>query len=191
MALQDAILRRESSRDFGDTSLSAAELATLLTLGNGAREIVGDRGEPSVKRNAPSAGNLGSCILYPVVMNVDGISPGIYRHEHQSRSLARLREGHFGTWLSHCVLLQRELGSAAVALVLVADFQRLKERYGARGYRLGLLDAGHVSENLYLIATSLRLHVCAVSGFIDDEIDRALYLDGVDHASVLVVVIGR
>ena len=63
-------------------------------------------------------------------------------------------------------------------------------KYSLRGYRFGLLDVGHVSQNLYLVASALGLQVCATAGFIDDVLDSALGLDGLDVASMLMVLVG-
>ena len=54
-----------------------------------------------------------------------------------------------------------------------------------------MLDVGHVSQNLYLVATAMGLQVCATAGFIDDAVDAALGLDDLDAASMLVVLVGR
>jgi len=54
-----------------------------------------------------------------------------------------------------------------------------------------LLDAGHVSQNFNLIATALELIVCTTAGFIDDELDSALHLDGLENASMLTVFVGN
>jgi nitroreductase len=68
---------------------------------------------------------------------------------------------------------------------------RLQTKYGIRGYRFALLDVGHVSQNIYLVGTALGVQVCASAGFIDDTVDQALGLDGLDTASMLVVLVGR
>ena len=49
---------------------------------------------------------------------------------------------------------------------------------------------GHVSQNLYLIATALGLKACASAGFIDHELDDALHLDGQNMSSLLTMIIG-
>jgi hypothetical protein len=37
----------------------------------------------------------------------------------------------------------------------------------------------------------MGLQECATAGFIDDAVDSALGLDGLDAASILVVLVGR
>ena len=98
--------------------------------------------------------------------------------------------GDFRQWLAKDVLFQEEFSRAAAAIVLVGCFSRLREKYGIRGYRSVLIDAGHCSENIYLAATALMLNICATTGFVDDELDEALKLDGVDNASLVVLLAG-
>jgi SagB-type dehydrogenase family enzyme len=88
---------------------------------------------------------------------------------------------------------RRDLSSyaaAAAALVLTSAVGRLQSKYGPRGYRLGLLDVGHVAQNCYLAATALGLRACATAGFIDAELDGALGVDGVEVSTMLVILLG-
>ena len=190
MPLGQAILARSSSRGFGPQPLSAEQLATLLFLGNGVRQVSTAGESVHLQRNVPSAGNLGSVEVFPIVMNVADIPPGIYHYDSARQELSCLKTGQFRTWFQKLVTLQLECASAAVALILTCALGRLGSKYGLRGYRLGLMDVGHVSQNLYLAATSLGLPVCASAGFVDDELDAALGVDGLERASMLAVLIG-
>lgn len=190
MPLADAIRSRTSARAFGAASLEAHELGALLDLGSGVREVVRAANGTFYRRSAPCAGGLGSIEVYPIVRRVAGIPAGLYHFDSVRHELTELCPGDPTTWLRERVLQQPDLADAAVAFVLTCDLGRLAKKYYLQGYRLGLLDAGHVSENLQLTATAMGLGTCAVGGFIDDEVDGALGLDGVDRASVLLVVVG-
>jgi SagB-type dehydrogenase family enzyme len=181
---EEVIARRRSVRSFADRPLKASALGALCRLGNG---IVGSE---SWRRSAPSSGGLASVDLFPIVLEGCGFPAGIYRYCPAEHGLEVVRAGDFRAWLRERVLLQPELATVPLALSLVCDFRRLSERYGARGYRLGLMDAGHVSENLQLAAAALGLGSCAVGGYVDQEIDQALGLDGIGRASVLLVLMG-
>lgn len=188
-SLEQAIVSRRSGRIFAPRPLSPERLAKLLFLANGIREDDGPGGAAR-HRNAPSGGGLGSVEIHCVALDVAGVDPGIYHFDSVRHDLALVRAGQFRGWLRECVLFQREVSDASVALVLTCAMGRLSTKYGLRGYRLGLLDAGHVSQNLYLVATALGLEVCALSGFVDDELNRALGLDGLERCAVLVLVVG-
>jgi SagB-type dehydrogenase family enzyme len=190
MPLEDAITRRTSGHDFGSSPLTGEQLATLLDLGNSVRRIDRRDGHVHYQRNAPNSGNLGSVEVYPIVLNVEGIEPGIYHYDSVAHDLARLRKGDFATWLRERVFFQVEFSRASVALVLAVSLGRLTSKYGLRAYRLALLDTGHVSQNLYLVSSAMGLQVCATAGFIDDELDAAIGVDGLESASMLVLLVG-
>jgi SagB-type dehydrogenase family enzyme len=190
ISIEDAITCRSSGRRFASTSLAAEQLATLLYLANTVRQVYGEGIEVYYQRNVPNSGNLGAVEIFPVIMNVAGIEAGIYHYDSLHHHLARLHQGHFHIWLRERVFYQMEFAEASVALILTTAFGRLQAKYGLRGYRLGLLDTGHVSENIYLVGTGLGLQVCATAGFVDDELDKALGLDGLETATSLVILVG-
>jgi SagB-type dehydrogenase family enzyme len=191
MPLAQAIVRRSSGRDFGPRALTAEQLATLLYLGNGVQPAAEDgAGFKPRGRNAANAGGLGSVEIFPIVLNVADVTPGVYHFDSVRHDLARLHSGAFGTWLRERVLHQVEFAGAAVALVLTSAFGRLRAKYGERCLRFGFLDAGHVSENIYLVGTGLGLPVCATAGFVDAELDETLGLDGLEVAPVLILLAG-
>jgi SagB-type dehydrogenase family enzyme len=187
--LAEAIVRRKSGRRFGPDPLPAGSLARLLYLANAVRHP--ERGPDAVAdRNAPSGGGLGSVEIFCFALGVEGVEPGLYHFDTVRHDLALRRRGHFGTWLATLAFSQVEWSEAGAVLVLTCAMGRLAEKYGLRGYRLGLLDAGHVSQNLQLVATALGLEACAISGFVDEELNRGLELDGLDRCAVLGVAIG-
>ncbi|MFC6706685.1 SagB/ThcOx family dehydrogenase [Flexivirga alba] len=192
MPLSEAIKSRSSERAFGERGLSQSCLRSLLFHASGVRTTTSlADGTPVFRRNVANSGNLGSCEVFIVVHEVQSLTSGIYHYDSLAGSLGLLKEGHFRTWLREYVLYQTELADAPLTVVLAGAAGRLKQKYGDRGYRLALIDAGHVSQNLYLVATALGLAITATAGFIDDELDRALGLDGLDYASLLVMAVGH
>jgi SagB-type dehydrogenase family enzyme len=185
------IKARGSGRAFGSDPLPASTLGTILRHSNAVLSSAQTSDGAFYRRAAANSGDLGSVEIFPIVLNVAGVDPGIYHFDSVRHDLAEIKTGHFGDWLREFVLFQTELSTAAVALVLTAAAGRLQAKYGIRGYRFALLDVGHVSENIYLVGTALGVQVCASAGFIDDVVDDALGLDGLDTASMLFVLVGR
>jgi SagB-type dehydrogenase family enzyme len=164
--------------------MSKHHLSQLLYLSNGLQAGQG--------RTVANAGNLGSVTLYPLILAPGGEIPaGIYAYEPAHHQLIPFQLGNFQTWFATQVALQPEIGEAPLAIALVSHVERLRQKYGHRSYRLALLDAGHVSAHLYLVATALGLNICACAGFVDDEINLGLGLDGLDQACMLISVIGQ
>ncbi len=189
MTLLEALARRKSSREFSKVALDLQKLGQLLGLSNGLRNKVGNANDGG--RNAPSAGSLCSCEMYVLALNVADLEKGIYHYDVGAHGLKKIKLGDFKEWSKRMLLLQSELCDSAALIFLASNQGRLRSKYGPRAYRLGLLDAGHVSENLYLVSAALNLSVTATGGFIDDEINHSLGLDGVDDCVVLVLAVGE
>ncbi len=189
MTLVDVLAKRRSSREFSTQPLNSGKFGKLLALSNGLRIKAGNGTD--MNRNAPSAGNLGSCEMYVLSVNMQGVDKGLYHYDVPSHQLKLIKTGDFKEWISRMLLLQAELSEAGALIFLASNQARLRSKYGPRAYRLGLLDAGHVSENIYLVSAALNLAVTATGGFIDDELNHALNLDGVDDCVVLVLAVGE
>ncbi len=66
--------------------------------------------------------------------------------------------------------------STNIVIVIAGVFYRTMWKYGQRGYRYVWLDAGHLAENIYLIATALGLGAVSIGGFFDSELHTLLRL---------------
>jgi SagB-type dehydrogenase family enzyme len=64
-------------------------------------------------------------------------------------------------------------------------------RYGDRGYRFALLEAGAVVQNLNLAAAALGLHCTNAGEFFDSEVDDVLDFDGLSISTLYAVGIGK
>lgn len=190
MGVATAIISRESSRQFASEPLSLTDLATLLYFSSGVRETWGLGDRRTYRRNVANSGGLGSTETYVLANSLAGVSPGIFHYDSLSHSLTALFSGRIRNWLSSEALLQSDLVSAPVLVVLTGAVGRLSEKYGLRGYRLALLDAGHVSAHLLLVATALGLSACPTAAFVDDELDAALRIDGLETATLLLIAVG-
>jgi SagB-type dehydrogenase family enzyme len=190
MSLGESITIRISDHTYGDRPITLTTLATLLHHINGVRRVDRFDGWQTYQRNVPNSGNLGSVEVFPIVLNVAALKPGVYHFDSVAHQLVELRLGDYTQWLRDEALYQVEFSGAAVVLVFTCAFGRLCAKYGPRSYRLGYLDVGHASAQGYLAATALGLHACASAGFIDEAVDALLGIDGLDTASVLVQAVG-
>ena len=185
LTLEETIEQRRSRRNYAAGPLSLAELSQLLHAASGITD-------PSREfRAAPSAGALYPIETYAVVQQVTGLESGLYHYAVAGHALERLRLGDLRAELVVAGLGQELLGQAQVCLVLSAIFQRTRWRYRERAYRYVLLEAGHIGQNLYLVATSLGLGACAVGAFLDDNLNVLLGLDGEAEAALYLIPVGK
>lgn len=190
-SFDEVIAARRTIRSFGSGDMDLVTLSTLLhqTYGvTGAEQTVG--GGVIRLRAAPSAGALYPVEIYLAVRRVAGLAEGIYHYEPITHSLALLRAGDPTPELLDACCLQPHVTSAAVTVLFSGVFERTMRKYGARGYRYVLLDAGHVAQNLCLSATSLQLAVTTTCGFFDDRANDLLGLGGLDEAVLYVAFVG-
>ncbi len=189
MALGDAIERRRSLRTYADTSLSLDELSFLLWCSQGVKP---ESTESYTFRTVPSAGARHAFETVLLVRRVDGVPPGLYQYAAASHELVAWESGEDITdRLVNACLGQSMVGSNAVTFIWIADRYRMAWRYGERGVRYLLLDAGHVCQNLYLAAESIGAGACAIGAYDDDEIHRVLELDGRDRFVIYLASVGK
>jgi SagB-type dehydrogenase family enzyme len=64
-------------------------------------------------------------------------------------------------------------------------------KYAELGYRLMVLEAGHLAQNILLVAQAQGLGTLPVCGFYDDRMHDFLEIDGVDEVCLYLLVIGH
>jgi SagB-type dehydrogenase family enzyme len=188
----EVVESRRTVRGFADEPVEPAELSKVLhqTYGlTGEMPFAG--GGVHRLRSAPSAGALYPGELYLGVRRVAGVPPGLYHYEVRDHALALLEEGDQTERLHEACCFQDYARTAAVVVLIAGALQRTKRRYGERGYRYVLLDAGHLTQNLLLSSTALGLAAMTTCGFFDDTAARLLCLDGVEEAVLYVAFLGR
>ena len=79
---------------------------------------------------------------------------------------------------------------APAVVVLTGRWATPLRKYGERGYRVLLLDAGHLMENLLLTATALRLGTCPIAGFRDDRIAEILAVTQAEEPVLYSLLLG-
>ncbi len=187
--LWEAIVRRESVRDYSSEPLALAELSYLLFATQGVRAVVG--GEYTL-RTVPSAGARHAFETYLLVNRVEGLRNGLYRYLALDHRLLEVDlDPAVGGRIRAACYNQPFMQTAAVVFVWTAVPYRMTWRYGERGYRYLFLDAGHVCQNLYLAAEPIQCGACAIGAFDDDELDRAIGADRSDQFPIYVATIGK
>lgn len=186
--VRDAIDRRRSVRRFSPAPLSLGELSYLLWSTQGVERLL----PGATLRTVPSAGARHCFETFVLANRVEGLEPGIFRYlalEH--RLLPRDLSPDIGEAVVHGCLDQAFVGESAAVFLWTAVAHRMTWRYGRRGYRYILLDAGHVCQNLYLSAETVGCGACAVAAFDDNELNRVLGLDGEEQFAVYLAAAGK
>lgn len=187
--LREAVEQRRSLRRYSREALSLEELSFLLWCTQGVKKVVPGS---ATFRTVPSAGARHSLETYLLVNNVKGLSEGLYRFSALKHALIELsHEAGLADQLTAACLGQPFVKTSAVSFIWAALVERMKWRYGERGYRYLLLDAGHVCQNLYLCAEAIGCGVCAIAAFSDEAVDRFLGFDGEDQFGIYLATVGK
>lgn len=187
MPLEEAIRKRRSVRNYSKKPVTIKELSQLLFSAQG---ITGSYyGRPL--RTSPSAGALYPIEIYVVAGNVEGLSPGIYHYNVREHSLESLKKGDFRKMLRKAALDQEMVEDAPLTFILTAIWERITYKYGDRGYRYAYMEAGHISQNIYLQAVSLGLGSVSIGAFFDDDVNKLLEIDGKRESALYLHSVGR
>jgi len=125
------------------------------------------------------------------VRAIEGLDPGIHAYDpfdhslvytHGPLALARASSALFG---APAAALE-----APALILLRASFWKTRFKYGERGYRYVLLEAGHVAHGLVLAAGACGLGSCTIGSFDDDTLNGVCAADGVSEAVVYAVALG-
>lgn len=184
-ALATLLHERRSSTAAEPGSLTLDELAVVLEASYAA--CVAAPGV--VRRPVPSGGALYPLELYVVGLRVAGIEATALHYNpfrHRLEALGAVDSDDVREALVDPTLVDR----AAAILVVTAVFWRSRFKYGLRGYRFALLEAGHVLQNAVLAATALGLSALPLGGFYDRRLDALVDADGLDEACVYALLLG-
>lgn len=194
MPIADALRRRVSIRSFSEEPMSVQSLADILIPAAACNRKATSKAFPHVElrfRSYPSAGAEYPLEIYPVLMRVADAPVSVTHFDPRECTLSVLTSP-LSREAVQKALMQAEsvLDNAAVLLVITAVFARTTEKYGDRGYRLILLEAGHLAQNLCLCATAAGHGSLAWGGFYDDELNRLIGVDGVTESVLHALFVG-
>lgn len=134
-----------------------------------------------LKKNVPSGGGLHPIDAYLIIQHVEGVEAGLYQYRSDTHALASIDAGSPLTrdFVMECVGQQHWFADAHVLIALVPRFDRTfwKYRQHAKGYRVVAMEAGHLSQTLYLAATDLGLGAFITGAINEKHLERAFALD--------------
>lgn len=188
-SINTILISRRSVRNFQESHyLTLLDLSSLLFYSAGI--IQTDQDNSYRRRMYPSAGARFPIEIYAVIFRADGFENGTYHYNVKNHTIEKIAPTE--ELFKFRDALAYEWSKDATALVIfTATFDRMVNKYGERGYRYVLLEAGHISQNFYLVATALEMGMVALGGIADKVVDTLLELDGLSESVVYGVAIGK
>ncbi len=172
------MLRRRSARAFSDRALDERRLGGVLAAfgssGEGGRRMYG------------SAGATYPLEVFCLLTNCRGPAAGqVAYYNADNHSLAAL--GELPPYAGYADAINLDTGGTVpqLVVVLVAFAERATAKYGERGGRFALIEAGQAVQSLALRLVAEGMVGCALGGLVDDRVKRLLRLEGTDAQIVL------
>ena len=190
--LGDVLLRRRTLRSFSRQRLSL-ELFGRITRWIWGYTHLNESGEigPYLLKTSPSGGARHSIEVYPIVIRVEGLKPGVYHYAVRENALVAVGGDLIEDELRSIFGGQPWLAQAAVIYVMVARIARSdwKYRHG-HAYRVLLLDAGQLGQTFHHVCTAVDLAPFTLAGFKDTRLEEALGIDGVGEIPLYAAACG-
>ena len=173
--LTEALITRRSVRDFLYEKISVQQLSDLLWAACGVNHVEGTDEKRKYYFTNPTASNHREVTIYAFS------DKGVFLYEPIRNELLQLSKHDRRKKLSNLSFVKK----AAISLCIVSDIDKMvRHKDTFRQYLYSSMDAGYVSQNIYLHCAANGLATCAC-GLIDREkISKIL---GLTHAKVMLV----
>ena len=179
--LADTLLQRVSSPGIEPVAHSLQTWGTLLGMSLRIRSN-------SFKRPYPSGGGLYPIETYLISESIANVRSSVFHYDPAAHALDILWSMPPNIFIRD--LFRNEPETAPSTLVVFTSvWDRSAGKYGDFSYILSLLEAGHMSQNMQLVATSLRLAMCPLGAFNDETVTRLLDIDTQHEQAVHVLAL--
>lgn len=168
VSIEQVLNERRTRRSFSNQIVTKAELGQMLWAGQGITE------QKTGKRTAPSAYEVYPFTLFVVVRNVEKLSAGVYEYLPKEHALGLVQNDVTAFDKSG---VQPGAQQAPVVFIIAAAYGKGADKLKDNAIKSAILEAGHISQNLYLEAESLGMATVAMGGFDSSKVITALGLD--------------
>ncbi len=180
---------RRSHRVYTEEKMSLRELSYLLWCSQGVKEVRGK--SYATLRTVPGGGARHPFEVYMSIQNVEGLDNGFYHYLPMKHHIELLQKKEdLKDFITESLEGQKWAEKANVVFYYSFVCYRAEWRYGIHAHRMCMADAGHVTENVYLAATSIGLGGCAIGAVDGLYCDRQLGLDGEEEFIFYAMPVG-
>src|SRR5437870_255519 len=190
MAALTAISVPETAKE-NEIAPSLQTLAEILYLSAGITKRRSYPGGEMLFRAAACTGALYHIDLYLVCGDLPDLEAGVYHFGVHDFTLRRLRRGDFRGELVRATADEPAVALAPVILICSSTFWRNSWKYQARAYRHCFWDSGTILANLLAMTAAHRVPARVVCGFVDDRVNRLLWLEPQREVALALVALGR
>jgi SagB-type dehydrogenase family enzyme len=198
LGLSEVVARRRSVRSYTGDVIHLEDLSAILAAAGGISDYpkVQTHGGEEVTlkfRTVASAGGLFPIDIVFAALAIEGLPKGVYRFDPNSQQLVRLFEAEQVDALLQCFAIPK--GSISIELAcgvffLIGQPWRTMRKYGNRGMRFVLMEAGAIAHAINLAIAALGYGSVECASVYDDEAHSVLRIDGVYVTLIHSIVFG-
>jgi SagB-type dehydrogenase family enzyme len=187
--LIELMARRRTVRAAAKPTITLRQLSDCLFAGMG---ITGETANCVGKLPlgmTPSGGARNPYEAYVYATNVDGLAPGFYHYSARDHDLGLVETNHMPK-PSALVGGQDWADEMPCMILLCASMQRTMWKYDdPNAYRVILIEAGHIGQNIMLAATQHGLTACPTAALSHSAIRECIGMHGLTDAPVYALTL--
>ncbi len=158
--------KRRSCRSFSDSKMTVDQIGNICHYAYSISD-----------HSVPSGGALYPLRIYVLIEeSQDGLTTGYYEYDAEQNCLVCFNDEIDVEQLKYSFNQEEIPFKSSVQIVIAADLERQPYKYANRGYRLTLIEAGHVAENISLYCAEQGLGACEMGGVQDESFKQELEL---------------
>ncbi|NLC32252.1 MAG: SagB/ThcOx family dehydrogenase [Clostridiales bacterium] len=183
---------RKSSRVYTHEPVALLAFSFLLWAQQGIKSVRGK--SYATLRTVACGGARHEFELYIAVMNVEGLKPGLYHYlpmTHELELLGEAEAAQLGAMAGSALADQPWCARGAAVFFYSVVPYRAEWRYSSNAHRVALIDAGHITQNLYVACSALnKVGTCAIAALDGEACDAMFGLDGQEEFIFYAAALG-
>jgi SagB-type dehydrogenase family enzyme len=183
--------KRRTRREVCNKKITLEELSHGLYAGLGITGFVQTEACLLPLKMTPSGGARNPFEAYVWARNVENLATGIYHYSALEHALEKISETP--NELPSSYLAGQDWADAMPAIIfLAADLRRTSWKYSdPNAYRVILIEAGHIAQNIMLSCTSHDLTACPTAALCHSKISNLLQLKEITQTPIYALTIGH
>lgn len=170
--------KRRSCRSYSNKKLTIEQIGNICHYAYSIKE-----------HSVPSGGALYPLRIYVLVEEDQiNINSGYYEYDAEREKLILFNSQIDREQLKYCFNQESLPFGSSVQIIIAANLKRQTFKYANRGYRLTLIEVGHVAEIISLYCAEQNLSSCELGGLLDEPLRAELGLD--DVYPILAIAVG-
>jgi SagB-type dehydrogenase family enzyme len=190
-SLLSLMARRRTNREAKSPTITLEQLSDCLYAGMAITGAVRTPNGLLPLAMTPSGGARNPYEAYIFAKDVEGLAPGFYHYAALDNSLQLVNET-ISNLPSDMLAGQTWAEPMPVIIFLVGFLERSMWKYqDANAYRVVLIEAGHIGQNIMLAATAHGLSACPTAALHHETISRNLMLNELNHVPIYALTLSE